>query len=138
MISYSVLLLSRNLCRTYVHHPTRNETSLYKLVWILSHNLAIFTGPWLTLIRIHNQIPRLSIVVPALEVHKTPFHARRKPGSSSSSQAGRFDFADQPVMRLLENLLRLVPVAVLHGGLEVRTMVAIEIGEDTVLVLKAA
>jgi hypothetical protein len=43
-----------------------------------------------------------------------------------------------PVVALEQNLLRLVPVAVLHGALQVRAMVAVQVLEDPVLVLEAS
>jgi hypothetical protein len=43
-----------------------------------------------------------------------------------------------PVVALEQNLLGLVPVAVFHGALDVRAMVAVQVLEDPVLVLQAA
>lgn len=41
-------------------------------------------------------------------------------------------------MALEDDFLCLVPVAIFHGALEISTVVSVEVGEDTVLVSKAA
>lgn len=41
-----------------------------------------------------------------------------------------------PVVALAEDLLGLVPVTILHGALEVGSMVAVKVLENTVLVLE--
>lgn len=41
-------------------------------------------------------------------------------------------------MAFVKNLLRLVPISILHGALQVCAMVSIQVGEDAVLVLEAA
>lgn len=41
-------------------------------------------------------------------------------------------------MALQYNLFRLVPIAIFHGALEIRAMMAVKILEDSVLVLQSA
>jgi hypothetical protein len=41
-----------------------------------------------------------------------------------------------PIVTLVDNLLGLVPVTILHGALEVGSMVAVKVLEDAVLVLE--
>ena len=105
---------------------------------ILPHNLPILTRPRLALIRVDNQIPRLRIILPALEVHKTPLHPARKPRSTPTSQAAGLDFGDEPVVAFEDHLFGFVPVAVFHGRLEVGAVVAVDVLEDAVLVLQRA
>lgn len=67
-----------------------------------------------------------------------PFEAGGKASSSSASQAGRLDLADDPVVALQYDLLRLVPVSHLLGGLEVGGEAAVEVLEDAVLISEPA
>ncbi len=39
------------------HGLSRNKTSFNKCVWIVSHDLTIFTGSRFSLVSIHNQVP---------------------------------------------------------------------------------
>ena len=105
---------------------------------ILPHNLAVLARSRLALVRIDNQIPRLRVVLPSLEVHETPLHTRWETRATSSSQTTRLDLADDPVVTLEQNLLGLVPIAILLRALEIRAVVAVEVGEDAVLVLQGA
>lgn len=41
-------------------------------------------------------------------------------------------------MVLEQDLLGLVPIAILHRGFDVRTMMTVEVGENTILVLELA
>lgn len=40
-----------------------------------------------------------------------------------------------PIMPLQDNILGPIPIAILHSRLQVRLMMPVEIGEDTVLIL---
>jgi hypothetical protein len=42
-----------------------------------------------------------------------------------------------PVVALVENFLRLVPIAILHRTLQIRAMVPVEVREDAILILQA-
>lgn len=53
-----------------VHRSAGDEAALDKLVGILSHNLAVLAGSGLALIGVDDQISRLVVLVPVLEVHE--------------------------------------------------------------------
>ena len=57
---------------------------------------------------------------------------------SQSAQLPASFASTHPVVALEYDLLCLVPVSVFHGALQVRTMVAVEVLEDAVLVLQAS
>jgi len=67
-----------------------------------------------------------------------PFHARGETGTSTATKTGSLDLRDDPVVSLHDNLLCFVPVAILHRALQVCAVVAVQVGEDTVLILESA
>lgn len=123
---------------THVHGTSSDQTSLQQLVRVLPHNLTILARAGLALIGIDDEIPWLGILLPVLEVHKTPLHPRREARTATSTQTRRFNLGNDPVVALIDNLLGLVPVAVLHGALEIGAVVAVQVLEDAVLVLQTA
>ena len=107
-------------------------------MWILPHDLPVLACTGFTLVSVDDQVPWLGIILPTLEVHETPLHPRRKPCTSSSSQTRRLDLGDKPIMVLEQDLLGLVPIAIFHRRFDVRTMMSIEVSEDTVLIFELA
>ena len=63
-----------------------------------------------------------------------PFEARGETSTTSAAEAGSLDFADDPVVALENDLLRLVPVAHLLRALEIGGVSSVEILENAVLV----
>jgi hypothetical protein len=53
-----------------VHGSAGDEAALNKLVGVLAHNLAVLACSRLTLVSVHDEIPRLRVLVPILEVHE--------------------------------------------------------------------
>ena len=123
---------------THVHCSPSDQTSLNQLMWILPHNLTVLACAWLALISIHHKISGLSILLPILEVHETPLHAGRETSATSSSQTGSLDLGDQPVVALVQDLLGLVPVAVLLCRLEIGAVFAVQVLENAVLILQTS
>ncbi len=66
------------------HGPTGDEASFDKLMRIVTHNLTIFARSWLAFISVDNKVSGSTV---GRFVHKTPFHATRKSGSSTSTKA---------------------------------------------------
>jgi len=48
----------------------RRQTPFNKFVRILTHDLTILAGSWLAFVGVDDEIPRLGVLVPVLEVHK--------------------------------------------------------------------
>lgn len=133
-----VLLAKSKYPSTHVHGTASNKTSLNKLVRVLPHDLTVLAGTRLALVSVDNQVSRGGAVLPALGVHEGPLHSTGETSTTASSQTGGLDLGDDPVMSLDNHFLGLVPVTVLHGALEVGAVVAVQVGEDAILVLQAA
>jgi len=74
----------------------------------------------------------------SLERSTNPFQTRGETSTTAAAQTGGLDFPNDPVVALEQDLLRLVPVAHLLGALKVGRVAAVEVLEDTVLVLEPA
>ena len=90
----------------------------------------------------------------ASKLHTYPFKTRGEAGTSSATKTRLLDLRDDlysvsygitreihatnPVMALQDDLLCLVPIAVLLRTLQIRTVVAVQVLENPVLVLQAA
>lgn len=85
------------------------------------------------------------------------FKSRRKTGTTTTTKTRSFDFGNElffhlishqfiplalsstyPIVTLEDHLLRLVPITILHGRLEIGTMMTIQIRKNAVLVLQSA
>jgi hypothetical protein len=138
MLSDIVWLADSEQSSTHVHGTTSNKTSLNQLVRVLPHDLTILASTGLALVGVDDQVSRGGAVLPALGVHERPLHSTWETSAAASSQTGGLDLRDDPVVSLDDHLLGLVPVTVLHRALEVGAVVAVQVGEDAVLVLQAA
>ena len=138
MLSDIVWLVNSKQSSTHVHGTASNKTSLNQLVRVLPHDFTILASTGLALVGVDDQVSRGGTVLPALGVHERPLHSTRETSTAASSQTGGLDLGDDPVVSLDDHLLGLVPVTVLHRALEVGTVVAVQVGEDAVLVLQAA
>lgn len=105
---------------------------------VLPHDLAILAGTRLTLVGVDNQVSGGVALFPTLGVHERPLHSTGETGTTTSSKARRLDLGNDPIVSLGNHLLGLVPVTVLHGALKIGAVVAVQVGEDAVLVLQAA
>lgn len=77
-----------------VHGATGDQTSLEQLVGVLAHNLTVLAGSGLTLIGVDDQVAGLGVLVPVLEVHERPLHARGETSSTTATETRGLDFRD--------------------------------------------
>lgn len=105
---------------------------------VLPHNLSVLACSRLALVGVDDQVSRLGVLVPALGVHETPLHTGWETSATASSESRCLDLRDEPLVPLLYDFLGLVPVAVLHRALQVGAVVAVEVGEDAVLIPQTA
>lgn len=135
-----------------VHGTTSDQAAFDQSVWILAHDFTVLASTWLTLIGIDDQVSWLGVLVPVLEVHERPFHSRWETGTTTSAKSRSLDFGDDlsyvskltfpkysivcpyPVVTLENNLLGLVPCSTLLCALQIRTMSAVKVLEDAILV----
>lgn len=65
-----------------------------------------------------------------------PLQTTWETSSSSTSKPRVFDRLDDPAVSLQQDLLRLVPISSGLGSLDTVVMSAVEVGEDSVLILE--
>ena len=70
--------------------------------------------------------------------HKGVFESRGETGATSASKTRLLDFIYNPVLAHFNYVLRLVPVASLHSGVDPRGLILVQVGENAVLVLQSA
>src|SRR5690606_10164440 len=90
-------------------------------------------GSRLRLIGVDDQIMRTLAHFPR---HEGPLQTRRETCPASSAQAGVLHFLDDPVTALLDQRPGAIPMATLHGALQRTIAMAVDIGEDAVLLSK--
>jgi len=64
-----------NIRSSGTHSTPSNETTFNQLVWIMSHDFAIFARPWFSFVCVDNKVFRSAI---GRFIHETPFKTRWK------------------------------------------------------------
>lgn len=93
-----------------VHCTTSHKTSFHKLVWVPTHDLAVFAGAWLTLVSIDDKVTGTRILFPSRFVHEAPFETWRKASTTATSQTWVLDGLNNPRISLEDKVFRSVPV----------------------------
>lgn len=98
---------------------------------IVPQNLTILAGSWLALIAINNKILRPAVT---WLVHEAPLQSRGESCASTASEAGGFDFIDDPLRPFEDDFLGFVPISPRHGSLQAPIVSAIEVSKDSVFI----
>ncbi|GMT31566.1 hypothetical protein PFISCL1PPCAC_22863, partial [Pristionchus fissidentatus] len=120
---------------TSAHCHSSDEAALNELVRVVSHDLAILARSRLSLVSVNYEVLRTAIEG---LLHESPLHSGRETGSSATAQSRGGHLLQNPVLALENDFLRLVPISSLHGSLETVVVAAVQIGEDTVLILEVS
>src|ERR1700733_9909513 len=112
------------------HRARGQERALDQLVRIEAEDVAILASAGLALVRVDHQIARPV----AFLGHEGPFEAGGKTRPAAPAQARGLDLVHDPVTALADQLLGAVPIAALPGAGQAPIELAVEIGEDAVLV----
>ena len=129
--------------RASVHRVASDQAALHQRVGLLADDLAILrltsprlphlAGAGLGLIAVHAE--EVGTTVLGHLGHEAPLQTGGEGGASTAAETGRLDIRNDLVGTHLQQLLRLIPEATLHGALDVPVVVAIEVCENTILVL---
>ncbi len=83
-----------NVTSMRAHCETCQQTPFEKFMWLVTHNITVFTCAGLRLISIHHKVMRASVI---FFWHERPFQTRRKTGAAPTPQTGCFDFFNHPI-----------------------------------------
>lgn len=125
-----------DVSRAGAHRETGDQRALDQLMRIVADDLAVLARARLGFVGIDDQEARAAIL--AFLGHEAPLHAGREARATATTQARGLHDVDDAVLPDLEQLLRIVPVAPLHGGVDAPVLIAMDVGEDAVLVLQRA
>ena len=117
------------------HRETGDQRAFDQLVRIVADDLAVLARTRLGLVGIDHQEARPPVA--AFLGHERPFHAGGEAGPAASAQAGVLHLLDDRVLPTLQQRLGVIPVAPRHRGLQAPRLIAVEVGEDAVLVSEA-
>ena len=120
---------------TGAHGVTGEEAALDELVRVLSHDLPILAGAGLGLVGVDDKEGGPTV---GLLGHEGPLEAGGEAGAAAAAEAGVLDLLDDPVGSLPHDLLGHLVVSALEGILEAPVLLAVEVGEDAILVGEAA
>ena len=98
----------------------------------MAHDLPVLARAGLGLVRVNDEVAR-SPVRQTLR-HEAPLEPGREAGASPSAKSARLHLADDPVPPHEDEVLRAVPVPALHRALEKGVVLAVQVGENPVLV----
>ena len=115
------------------HCETGDQATLYQRMRIVAHDIPVFAGAGLGFVGIDHQIMRPPI---ALLGHEGPFQTGREPCTATPAQARRLHRFDDPVAALVDQALGTIPMTTLLRAGKRLVELAIEIGEDAILVLQ--
>ena len=122
-----------DVARVGLHGKTGNQTAFDQRMRIMAHDLAVFAGARFGFIRVYHQIAGAPV---AFLGHKRPFQTRRKTRAATTAQAGRLHLVDNPVAPVFKDASRAIPMAPRLRPFERAVVHTIDIGKDTVLILK--
>ena len=114
------------------HGEGGDERAFDQEMGIVPHDLAVFAGAGLGLVRIDDEIGGPGIALG----HERPLEAGGEAGAAASAQAGVAHLGDDPVVALVDQPLGAVPGATRLGAGEPPVLEAVEVLEDAVLVLQ--
>ena len=123
-----------DVTRMRAHGETRQQAALDEQMRIVPHDLAILAGAGLRLVGIDDEIAGTPVGV--VLRHERPLHAGRESRAATAAQAGRLHLVDDPVAALLDDSLGAVPGPAAARTFEPPVIEAVEIAEDTILVLE--
>ena len=117
------------------HGVTSEEAALDELVRVLPHDLAVLAGAGLGLVGVDDEEGGPAV---GLLGHEGPLEAGGEAGAAAAAEAGVLDLLDDPVGSLPHDLLGHLVVTALEGILEAPILLAVEVGEDAILIGEAA
>ena len=126
-----VLTANVDVAGVRLHRERRDQAAFDQQMRIVTHDVAIFAGSWLGLVRIHNEVVR-----PILHLlrHEAPLQARRKARAATAAQAALLHLRYDPITPGVEHVLGAIPGAALLCALQVRAARSVEIEKDAILV----
>ncbi len=120
-----------NIRRHRADGETADQATFDELMRVVAHHVAVFAGAGLALIRIHHEVARAAI---GCFRHERPFHARAEARPAAPAQAGGFHFLNDFLTPQRQQRAGIVPVAAFLGAFQRPIMMAVEIGENAVLI----
>mmetsp|Transcript_9163 Transcript_9163/g.41720 ORF Transcript_9163/g.41720 Transcript_9163/m.41720 type:complete len:221 (+) Transcript_9163:1753-2415(+) len=130
-----VLAADVDVARARAHGGSRDEATFEEFVRVVPHDLAIFARAGFGLVGVDDQVRGTAV---ADLGHEGPLETGGETCTSASAQARRLHLVHDPVGTHEHELLGVVPVAALHGPLQERVVLPVQVGEDAVLVAEAA
>src|SRR5262249_42210642 len=124
-----------DVSRMRTHREARDHAALDQEMRVVPHDLAVLAGAGLRLVGIDHEIVWAAV---GLLGHERPFESGREARAAAAAQAGRLHLVDDPVATLLQDGLGAIPAAPRARPREAPVVQAVEIGEDSVLVLEHA
>jgi hypothetical protein len=115
------------------HGETGDQAAFDQRMRIVAHDLAVLAGAGLGFVGVDDEIMR---ALAHFLRHEGPFETGRETGAAAAAQARILHLLDDPVAPLGDQPLRSVPMAAAHGALQRTVELAVDVGEDAVLVLK--
>mmetsp|Transcript_32190 Transcript_32190/g.45769 ORF Transcript_32190/g.45769 Transcript_32190/m.45769 type:complete len:305 (-) Transcript_32190:35-949(-) len=128
-----VLSTDVNIGSTSSHGITSQQTTLYQLVWVLSHNFTVLTCSRLGFIGVDDQKGGSSV---GFLGHEGPLETGWESSTSASTETGVLDLLDDPIGTHPHDFLRHVVITALQGVGQTPILFAIQVGENTVLILE--
>ena len=116
------------------HGAAGDQATFDQEMRIVPHDLAVLAGAGLGLVSVDHEIARPAIF--QFFRHKRPFKAGRKSCAATAAQARRLDFIDDRVATFFKDRLGAVPGTAGARASETPVALAIQVREDTVLVVE--
>ena len=113
------------------HAGAGEQAALDQLVRVVAHDLPVLAGAGLALVGVDHQVDRPAV---RLLGHERHLEAGREACAAAPAQARFLDLLDDPVAPLEDQVARAVPVAAPARRRKPPVVLAVEIGEDAVLV----
>ena len=115
------------------HREASDQATFDQLLGIVTQDVPVLAGAGLGLVGIDDQVVRAAV---GFLRHEGPFEAGRKTSAAATAQARLLHFVENPVAALRDDSGRAVPVAARPRAGEPPVLMAVEIGENPILVFQ--
>jgi hypothetical protein len=115
------------------HGETGDQAALDQRVRIVAQDFTVFTGARFGFVGIDDEIRRTAV---GFLRHEGPFQAGRETRTAAATQTAVLHFLDYPVATLVQKTLGVVPLAAFLRAFQPPVVKAVDVGEDTILILK--
>ncbi len=126
-----VLAADVDVTSVSTHREAGNQAPFDQRMRVMAHNLPVFTGAGLRLVRIDDEI-----MIPPIAFlgHERPFQSGRKARAATSTQAGILHLLNDPVAALIQNRFGAIPMAACLHAFQRAISHPVEVIEDPVVI----